>query len=285
MKRMAEAEISDEELFGKFYVDASFKMQQQLWSKEKRDAFCKMARAVHRVGLDWYKIKNEIRFGQKEPGTKNAVPTAGILNLGKGGHLKCHHSGAVELGLEEEYQFDEKSASQFVKKITNRNAERIIAKWLPLVRRRGFWPTDYPAEGDIVPSLSPNTRTSSRGKLSRQERYRHQLYVEGVNEESVVLTRTRNGTVREECIREFGSKCGVCRIDFGKRFGDEFIGLIHVHHKKPIASGGGEGVLIDPVKDCIPLCPNCHAMAHFRMSRNKCRSVEQLKSIVRSVQS
>ena len=40
--------------------------------------------------------------------------------------------------------------------------------------------------------------------------------------------------------------------------GEEFC---HVHHIEPLSQTGGEGDL-DPIKDLIPVCPNCHAMLH-----------------------
>jgi 5-methylcytosine-specific restriction protein A len=34
-----------------------------------------------------------------------------------------------------------------------------------------------------------------------------------------------------------------------------------VHHREPV-SGLAPGTIIDPVKDLIPICSNCHAMLH-----------------------
>jgi 5-methylcytosine-specific restriction protein A len=45
------------------------------------------------------------------------------------------------------------------------------------------------------------------------------------------------------------------------RYGAVADGLIHVHHTKPV-SQLGSGYVIDPAKDLVPLCPNCHAVAH-----------------------
>lgn len=38
-------------------------------------------------------------------------------------------------------------------------------------------------------------------------------------------------------------------------------GFIHVPHKKPLVITRGEYTL-DPAKDLVPVCPNCHAMLH-----------------------
>lgn len=46
-----------------------------------------------------------------------------------------------------------------------------------------------------------------------------------------------------------------------KVYGEIGRGFIHVHHKVPLSSIGKEYEL-DPIKDLVPVCPNCHAMLH-----------------------
>ncbi|MGH8226507.1 MAG: HNH endonuclease [Steroidobacteraceae bacterium] len=53
--------------------------------------------------------------------------------------------------------------------------------------------------------------------------------------------------------------------------------LIHVHHVKPL-SAVGRGYQVDPVKDLIPICPNCHAVAHHR---DPPYSPEELRDLLR----
>jgi len=52
-------------------------------------------------------------------------------------------------------------------------------------------------------------------------------------------------------------------MEFEEVYGEIGIGFIHVHHLVPI-SEIGTSYKIDPVKDLIPVCPNCHAMIHKR---------------------
>lgn len=68
---------------------------------------------------------------------------------------------------------------------------------------------------------------------------------------------------RAACIEIHGTACSICRFDFGDRFGDLGEGFIHVHHIVPVSEMGGSYIL-DPGKDLIPVCPNCHAMLHRR---------------------
>ncbi len=55
--------------------------------------------------------------------------------------------------------------------------------------------------------------------------------------------------------------CQICKFDFGAIYGPEYANKVHVHHKKPI-SEIGEEYEIDPIKDLIPVCPNCHMVLH-----------------------
>lgn len=66
---------------------------------------------------------------------------------------------------------------------------------------------------------------------------------------------------REACLSLFGTRCQTCGIDLGEKYGSLGHGYIHVHHVVPV-SKLGDGYIIDPSKDLIPVCPNCHAMLH-----------------------
>lgn len=73
----------------------------------------------------------------------------------------------------------------------------------------------------------------------------------------------RNTEARQKCLKHFGFRCRACDIDFGERYGALGQGYIHVHHIKPIHQCGG-AYKVDPIKDLIPVCANCHAMIHRR---------------------
>jgi len=71
----------------------------------------------------------------------------------------------------------------------------------------------------------------------------------------------RNRLNREACLRVNGISCKVCGFDFEKTYGPLGKGFIHVHHITPVSKIGSE-YIINPVKDLLPVCPNCHAMIH-----------------------
>ena len=101
---------------------------------------------------------------------------------------------------------------------------------------------------------------------------------EGAKKTVVVNQYERNQEARKMCIAANGYKCKVCGMDFEKTYGEIGRGFIHVHHIVPISTIGEEYQL-DPVKDLVPVCPNCHAMLH-RGIDGKVLTVDELKKLI-----
>lgn len=101
-------------------------------------------------------------------------------------------------------------------------------------------------------------------------------YSEGSLRTVKVNSYERDSAAREACVQHFGAVCQACDSDFSKIYGEMGSGFIHVHHRVPLASIG-EKYSPDPVKDLVPVCPNCHAMLH---RQSPPLEVEQLKVIV-----
>ena len=99
-------------------------------------------------------------------------------------------------------------------------------------------------------------------------------FTEG-NQIQVLTTRyERNPHARRACLEHYGYSCQVCRINFEERYGEIGKNFIHVHHQIMISDTDGVRE-VDPVKDLIPVCPNCHAMLH---KKNLPYSIEELKT-------
>jgi 5-methylcytosine-specific restriction protein A len=86
---------------------------------------------------------------------------------------------------------------------------------------------------------------------------------EGALRRITVNAYERDPSARKACIAHFGAACSVCGFDFAARFGDLGAGFIHVHHTRPL-SEVARGYAVDPSRDLVPVCPNCHAMLHQR---------------------
>lgn len=103
-------------------------------------------------------------------------------------------------------------------------------------------------------------------------------YSEGALKTVKVNRYERSSAARKKCIDEYGAKCACCNIDFSKEYGKIGKGFIHVHHIDPISSAK-KNYKLDPIKDLIPVCPNCHAMLH--KGADPPRTVPQLKKMRR----
>ena len=78
----------------------------------------------------------------------------------------------------------------------------------------------------------------------------------------VTLSRSeRNPAARRRCLEIHGVACLACGLDFVSKYGSLGAGFIHVHHLNPLSTISG-AYAVDPSRDLIPLCPNCHAMIH-----------------------
>ena len=73
----------------------------------------------------------------------------------------------------------------------------------------------------------------------------------------------RNPKAKAECLKHFGYDCQGCGMNFEKTYGEVGKNFIHVHHIIPISKRVGS-YEVDPAKDLIPLCPNCHGIVHRR---------------------
>ncbi|MCA4135558.1 HNH endonuclease [Arthrobacter sp. M4] len=73
----------------------------------------------------------------------------------------------------------------------------------------------------------------------------------------------RDSHARRLCLAHYGTSCAACGFSFEETYGQAGEGFIHIHHVVPMNQLGPRYEL-DPIRDLIPLCPNCHYMAHRR---------------------
>lgn len=86
-------------------------------------------------------------------------------------------------------------------------------------------------------------------------------YSEGLMKRTLVTRYERDEFARKKCLEIHGYDCSVCNMNFEKTYGKLGHEFIHVHHVEPISTRGGS-YFLDPTKDLIPVCPNCHSMIH-----------------------
>lgn len=136
-------------------------------------------------------------------------------------------------------------------------------------------------EKEILEQLS-NTNFAN-GENQRWTLFKYQLdidvekklYDEGNRYSIKSSAIERSNKARNKCLEYYGYSCQVCNFNFLDTFGDIGKDFIHVHHIEDL-SLKKEAYQVDPIKDLIPICPNCHAMAH---KRRPSIPIEELKSI------
>ncbi len=106
-------------------------------------------------------------------------------------------------------------------------------------------------------------------------------YPEGAVKKILVNKYERNTKAKKDCINFYGTQCMVCGFKFSDKYGSEFKNKIHVHHIKPISEIGKE-YQIDPTKDLIPVCPNCHLVLHSK-GKNEVYTIDEVREMIKSV--
>ncbi|MET4097520.1 HNH endonuclease [Arthrobacter sp. UYCu712] len=126
-------------------------------------------------------------------------------------------------------------------------------------RLRALWQSSGPAAGadptQPVPGTFPDEAVS-RVAVNRYE---------------------RSADARRACIAHHGTRCAACGFSFESAYGEPGRDFIQVHHVVPV-SQLGSGYQLDPVTDLVPLCANCHAMAHHGVRTP--RTVAELRRIL-----
>jgi hypothetical protein len=90
------------------------------------------------------------------------------------------------------------------------------------------------------------------------------------------ISYERSRKNRELAIKIHGTVCQVCGFDFDEVYGRDYAdSYIEIHHVRPLSEHEGE---VDPLKDLVPLCANCHRMAHRR--RTTVTSIDELRALI-----
>lgn len=135
----------------------------------------------------------------------------------------------------------------FIPELSKKILKRVGGKW-------------YASDGEMGSQLAEEIDTP-------------ESFIEGASKTVSVNTYERSADARAKCISHYGYNCSVCDFDFEKVYGAIGENYIHVHHIVPLAEIRKEYVL-DPIKDLIPVCANCHAIIH---RARPALTVEQLK--------
>ncbi|WP_373427346.1 HNH endonuclease [Arthrobacter globiformis] len=144
------------------------------------------------------------------------------------------------------------------------------------------WDALFESGRTVAPSEEPKLRALWGELGPEQSDPAHAVpgtYPEGAASRVEVNRYERSTDARRDCIKHRGTTCEACGFSFEAVYGGIGKDFIHVHHIVPISQLGTD-YRLDPVQDLVPLCANCHAMAHRGVSTP--RSVAELKAIIES---
>ncbi len=140
--------LTDEGLLRHFDGKPVFKTFRASWSPENKALFCRVARAAHAAGLDWWHGKGiQVRFGRKSPGSERAVALLGVIRGTRTRKISwTREVGPVPKLIRE--PLTEALVSQIESALTSER--EALDEWLVLeAQRPGLWPDqlrDDPAE-------------------------------------------------------------------------------------------------------------------------------------------
>lgn len=170
-------------------------------------------------------------------------------------------------GEELESIYDLTSASK-VRDLRNKMVTNSVAKALD-DRSNGLLNTALKLYADFLDSkFNPAKKKPKAVKTSKPAQEPEtppSTFVEGATVQQTIDRRERNVQARQDCIDKKGCKCIVCGFDFEAVYGSVGRSYIEVHHLKPISQTDDEHEVT--ADDLVPLCANCHAMAHRRFPK------------------
>ncbi|WP_175650069.1 McrB family protein [Pseudomonas sp. Marseille-P9899] len=132
--------LTDDEVLARFDKRPEFAaFRRKYWSSADAALFCRLARAVHLAGLDWWHANKTgvLRFGRKQPGTGRAI---GLLGVVRGQQaLRVSWIKPVD-GMDtfRRARFDDPRMAELEEALENRNENGLSALWP--TNREGYWP-------------------------------------------------------------------------------------------------------------------------------------------------
>lgn len=132
--------LSDEDLLKHFDGKPAFQTFRASWSPQDKALFCRLARAVHAAGLDWWHMgKNiQVRFGRKNPGSERAVGVLGVVRGTRARKISWTRPVGAVAKLNREPLTEDLVARIETALSTERES---LDEWLVLeTERPGLWP-------------------------------------------------------------------------------------------------------------------------------------------------
>ena len=142
--------------------------------------------------------------------------------------------------------------------------------------------TPQPSGNSITPNVAAALEKAWANATNRVPSIKGksvEKFTEGKRRQVQSYMYERDDVARRKCIEHFGYKCYACGFDFEQQYGKLGHEYIQVHHKKPLSEIRKE-YEVNPKKDLVPLCANCHVMIHRKVPA---LTVEELRKQLRHI--
>lgn len=136
---------------------------------------------------------------------------------------------------------------------------------------------EYQSVIDILTKIRDAFEIQMENDIESENKDIYEIHSEGRATQYFTTRYERDPRNRNAAIKIHGTKCMACGFDFEKMYGERGKDYIEVHHVVPLSSRDAE-VKIDPGKDLIVVCSNCHRMIHRK--KNQVLSLDELKQII-----
>lgn len=159
--------LSDEDLLKHFDGKPAFQTFRASWSPQDKALFCRLARAVHSAGLDWWHMGKsiQVRFGRKNPGSERAVGVLGVVRGTRARKLTWTRPLGPVAKLNREHLTDDLVAKIETALSTERES---LDDWLVLeTERPGLWP-DQLRDDPLDPGEDTDDDEASDTEETRQ---------------------------------------------------------------------------------------------------------------------
>jgi 5-methylcytosine-specific restriction protein B len=159
--------LSDEDLLKHFDAKPAFKTFRAAWSPPEQALFCRLARAVHSAGLDWWHMGRgvQVRFGRKNLGSERAVGVLGRIQGARTRTITWTRSvGSV--AKSSRVPLTEAFVAQVEAALTSER--EALSDWLVLdTERPGLWP-DQLRDDPVDPSEDTDDDEPAEAEVARQ---------------------------------------------------------------------------------------------------------------------
>lgn len=144
------------------------------------------------------------------------------------------------------------------------------------------WTTDagfvWRMRDEVARALETVAWTPPVPALPGEEDLTEGAFLEGTAHSILRNAYERDPLARQACIEIHGLRCAACDFNFASTYGEIGAGYVEVHHRVPLSTVAGT-YRVDPAKDLVPLCANCHSMVHRRTPPY---DVEELRQAIAS---